>query len=261
MNLTTQTEATLMEYGLLNPDRSFCSKLSSLEIEQFLKGEPLCATSGRERLTFLLDPYSRNVTVRESTLEKSLSYVQESSSTEFLQLVKETATSYGESSRYEKKAYLKDEASGELMELDLVKHLSRIGKEVLEKGDVKSQSRYRTELFRIKNYYLKQMKKYPHSAKDFKAQLGLVSKELSKVSRSVRSLSGGAEPKASKVPFEKEPARSSLVEVQNQTQTSVERKVEIGEKESQVETTANSLRAQQKEKLELEKEPYRARRR
>lgn len=263
MNLSIQTEAMLMEYGLLNRDRSFCSKLSTHEVEQFLKGEPLCATSGKERLTFHLNPNSREVSVRESTLEKSLSYLKESSNTEFLQLVKETASAYayGEPAPYEKKAYLKDPVSGELVELDLVKNLSRIGKEVLEKGDVRSRSRYRTELFRLKNYYLKQMKKYPENAKDFKGQLLLVSKEIAKVSRSVKSLNAATEPKVSKVPFEKEPERSPWLREGRSAQTSKERKVHISKKEPQVERNVNSPRVQMREKLELERSLSPSRRR
>lgn len=262
MNLSIQTETTLMEYGLLNQDRSFCSKLSSLEIEQFLKGEPLCATSGKERLMFHLNPNSREVSVRESTLEKSLSYLRESSQTEFLQLVKETASPYAndQSPRYEKKAYMKDSVSGELLELDLMKHLARIGKEVVEKGDLKSQSRYRTELFRIKNYYLKQMKKYPVNAKDFKQQLGLVSKEISKVSRSVKSLSDAAEPKVAKVPFEKEPERSPVQKDRSQAE-SLEAKSLTRDRESHEERKANSSLVHLNEKLELERNLYPARRR
>ena len=252
-----------MEYGLLNQDRSFCSKLSSLEIEQFLKGEPLCATSGKERLMFHLNPNSREVSVRESTLEKSLSYLRESSQTEFLQLVKETASPYAndQSPRYEKKAYMKDSVSGELLELDLMKHLARIGKEVVEKGDLKSQSRYRTELFRIKNYYLKQMKKYPVNAKDFKQQLGLVSKEISKVSRSVKSLSDAAEPKVAKVPFEKEPERSPVQKDRSQAESLEANKSLTRDRESHEERKANSSLVQLNENLEKERNLYPARRR
>ena len=263
MNLSIQTETTLMEYGLLNQDRSFCSKLSSLEIEQFLKGEPLCATSGKERLTFHFNPHSREVSVRESTLEKSLSYLRKSSHTEFLQLVKETTSPYfsTETSRYEKKAYLKDSMSGELVELDVVKHLSKIGKEVLEKGDIRSRARYRTELYRLKNYYLKQMKKYPENAKDFKGQLLLVSKEISKVSRSVKSLSEAAEPKVSRVSFEKEPERSPVQKDRSQTESLEANKSLTKDRESHEERKANSSLVQLNEKLEVERNLYPGRRR
>jgi|GEM_PF-6812135 len=272
MNLPSTTQKTLMDYGLLNKDQSFSSKLSSGEITQFLNGGPLSATSGQLRLTFQIDPLTKDLSVEQSTLERSLSYIEQNSHSEVLQFVRESPSSetYLEKAAYQRKAYLRDPESGALMEFDFLKQLPAISKQVLQSGDLQARARYRSELFKLKNFLFRQMKQRPQNAAELKAQANLVGKELGRSALKSAQKVPQASSKVTKVAFEKDlslgaPKKEALsiapkghsarVSPESQSRPRDSRRGSI----SQVQTGLEPLKIKESELLN--REPFKGRRR
>ena len=170
----------LKEYGIMTDDNTFSKKLSEKDIENFLKGHALISVIGNDRLIFLLsDNYNRlnvNMYHRDGTIDELVKQSQtEIVYSELTELTDSKALDI------EKKAFIYDQKTKQVTELDLLKDTEKIAAIVAEKKDIQESNRFKNELLKLKGYLQDKIDKFPEIGKEITNNLNIVSKTISTV--------------------------------------------------------------------------------
>ena len=170
----------LKEYGIMSEDNTFSKKLSEKDIENFLKGHAMIADNGKDRLIFLLtDNNTRlnvNVYQRDHTIDELVKQSQK-------EIVYSNLTELTNSKALdiEKKAFIYDQKTKQVTELDLLKDTEKIAAIVAEKKDIQESNRFKNELLKLKGYLQDKIDKFPEIGKEITNNLNIVSKTISTV--------------------------------------------------------------------------------
>ena len=170
----------LKEYGIMTDDNTFSKKLSEKDIENFLKGHAMIADNGKDRLIFLLtDNNTRlnvNVYQRDRTIDELVKQSQK-------EIVYSELTELTDSKALdiEKKAFIYDQKTKQVTELDLLKDTEKIAQVVAEKKDIQESNRFKNELLKLKGYLQDKIDKFPEIGKEITNNLNIVSKTISTV--------------------------------------------------------------------------------
>ena len=170
----------LKEYGIMTDDNTFSKKLSEKDIENFLKGHAIIADNGKDRLIFLLTDNNRrlniNIYQRDRTIDELVKQSQkEIVYSELIELTNSKALDI------EKKAFIYDQKTKQVTELDLLKDTEKIAAIVAEKKDIQESNRFKNELLKLKGYLQDKIDKFPEIGKEITNNLNIVSKTISTV--------------------------------------------------------------------------------
>ena len=170
----------LKEYGIMTDDNTFSKKLSEKDIENFLKGHAMIADNGKDRLIFLLtDNNTRlnvNVYQRDHTIDELVKQSQK-------EIVYSELTELTDSKALdiEKKAFIYDQKTKQVTELDLLKDTEKIAAIVAEKKDIQESNRFKNELLKLKGYLQDKIDKFPEIGKEITNNLNIVSKTINTI--------------------------------------------------------------------------------
>ena len=170
----------LKEYGIMSEDNTFSKKLSEKDIENFLKGHAMIADNGKDRLIFLLTDNNTRLNVNVYQRDRTIDEIVKQSQKEIVysQL---TELTNSKALDIEKKAFIYDQKTKQVTELDLLKDTEKIAAIVAEKKDIQESNRFKNELLKLKGYLQDKIDKFPEIGKEITNNLNIVSKTISTV--------------------------------------------------------------------------------
>mgnify|MGYP000884686657 FL=1 len=170
----------LKEYGIMSDDNTFSKKLSEKDIENFLKGHAMIADNGKDRLIFLLTDNNTRLNVNVYQRDRTIDEIVKQSQKEIVysQL---TELTNSKALDIEKKAFIYDQKTKQVTELDLLKDTEKIAQVVAEKKDIQESNRFKNELLKLKGYLQDKIDKFPEIGKEITNNLNIVSKTISTV--------------------------------------------------------------------------------
>ena len=170
----------LKEYGIMTDDNTFSKKLSEKDIENFLKGHAMIADNGKDRLIFLLTDNNTRLNVNVYQRDRTIDEIVKQSQKEIVysQLTELTNSNALD---IEKKAFIYDQKTKQVTELDLLKDTEKIAAIVAEKKDIQESNRFKNELLKLKGYLQDKIDKFPEIGKEITNNLNIVSKTISTV--------------------------------------------------------------------------------
>lgn len=180
-NLPTED---LKSYGIINDDLTFSKKLSADDVQKFLQGYTIVADNDKNRATFQLTDNSTRLKVIFLERDKSLSEILKKSKDQIQ--YSETMAQYndnGNSTRlsFSKQAFVFDEETNTVKELDLIKNAPDLTAIIADKKDIQELNRYKNELQNLKNFLYDKIDLYPEIAKEIRNDINIVSGEIDTV--------------------------------------------------------------------------------
>lgn len=170
----------LKEYGIMTDDNTFSKKLSEKDIENFLKGHAMIADNGRDRLIFLLTDNNKRLNVNIYQRDRTIDELVKQSQKEIV-YSELTELTDSKALDIEKKAFIYDQKTKQVTELDLLKDTEKIAAIVAEKKDIQESNRFKNELLKLKGYLQDKIDKFPEIGKEITNNLNIVSKTISTV--------------------------------------------------------------------------------
>lgn len=170
----------LKEYGIMTDDNTFSKKLSEKDIENFLKGHAMIADNGKDRLIFLLTDNNKRLNVNIYQRDRTIDELVKQSQKEIV-YSELTELTNSKALDIEKKAFIYDQKSKQVTELDLLKDTEKIAAIVAEKKDIQESNRFKNELLKLKGYLQDKIDKFPEIGKEITNNLNIVSKTISTV--------------------------------------------------------------------------------
>ena len=170
----------LKEYGIMSDDNTFSKKLSQKDIDNFLKGYAMIADNGKDRLIFLLTDNNTRLNVNVYQRDRTIDEIVKQSQKEIVysQL---TELTNSKALDIEKKAFIYDQKTKQVTELDLLKDTKKIAQVVAEKKDIQESNRFKNELLKLKGYLQDKIDKFPEIGKEVTNNLNIVSKTISTI--------------------------------------------------------------------------------
>ena len=170
----------LKEYGIMTDDNTFSKKLSEKDIENFLKGHAMIADNGKDRLIFLLTDNNKRLNVNIYQRDRTIDELVKQSQKEIV-YSELTELTDSKALDIEKKAFIYDQKTKQVTELDLLKDTEKIAAIVAEKKDIQESNRFKNELLKLKGYLQDKIDKFPEIGKEITNNLNIVSKTISTV--------------------------------------------------------------------------------
>ena len=170
----------LKEYGIMTDDNTFSKKLSEKDIENFLKGHAMIADNGKDRLIFLLTDNNKRLNVNIYQRDRTIDELVKQSQKEIV-YSELTELTDSKALDIEKKAFIYDQKTKQVTELDLLKDTEKIAAIVAEKKDIQERNRFKNELLKLKGYLQDKIDKFPEIGKEITNNLNIVSKTISTV--------------------------------------------------------------------------------
>lgn len=170
----------LKEYGIMTDDNTFSKKLSEKDIENFLKGHAMIADNGKDRLIFLLTDNNKRLNVNIYQRDRTIDELVKQSQKEIV-YSELTELTNSKALDIEKKAFIYDQKTKQVTELDLLKDTEKIAAIVAEKKDIQESNRFKNELLKLKGYLQDKIDKFPEIGKEITNNLNIVSKTISTV--------------------------------------------------------------------------------
>ena len=162
----------LKEYGIMTDDNTFSKKLSEKDIENFLKGHAMIADNGKDRLIFLLTDNNKRLNVNIYQRDRTIDELVKQSQKEIV-YSELTELTDSKALDIEKKAFIYDQKTKQVTELDLLKDTEKI--------DIQESNRFKNELLKLKGYLQDKIDKFPEIGKEITNNLNIVSKTISTV--------------------------------------------------------------------------------
>ena len=170
----------LKEYGIMTDDNTFSKKLSEKDIENFLKGHAMIADNGKDRLIFLLTDNNKRLNVNIYQRDRTIDELVKQSQKEIV-YIELTELTNSKALDIDKKAFIYDQKTKQVTELDLLKDTEKIAAIVAEKKDIQESNRFKNELLKLKGYLQDKIDKFPEIGKEITNNLNIVSKTISTV--------------------------------------------------------------------------------
>ena len=170
----------LKEYGIMTDDNTFSKKLSEKDIENFLKVHAMIADNGKDRLIFLLTDNNKRLNVNIYQRDRTIDELVKQSQKEIV-YSELTELTNSKALDIEKKAFIYDQKTKQVTELDLLKDTEKIAAIVAEKKDIQESNRFKNELLKLKGYLQDKIDKFPEIGKEITNNLNIVSKTISTV--------------------------------------------------------------------------------
>ena len=170
----------LKEYGIMTDDNNLSKKLSEKDIENFLKGHAMIADNGKDRLIFLLTDNNKRLNVNIYQRDRTIDELVKQSQKEIV-YSELTELTDSKALDIEKKAFIYDQKTKQVTELDLLKDTEKIAAIVAEKKDIQESNRFKNELLKLKGYLQDKIDKFPEIGKEITNNLNIVSKTISTV--------------------------------------------------------------------------------
>lgn len=170
----------LKEYGIMTDDNTFSKKLSEKDIENFLKGHAMIADNGKDRLIFLLTDNNKRLNVNIYQRDRTIDELVKQSQKEIV-YSELTELTDSKALDIEKKAFIYDQKTKQVTELDLLKDTEKIAAIVAGKKDIQESNRFKNELLKLKGYLQDKIDKFPEIGKEITNNLNIVSKTISTV--------------------------------------------------------------------------------
>ncbi|WP_292009686.1 hypothetical protein [Chryseobacterium sp.] len=186
MNNTTLPTDDLKKYGIIEADNSFSKKLSADDIQKFLQGYTIVADNNKSRITFRLTDNNTQLNVNLYERDKNLSEVLEKSKHKIQ--YSDTSSQYNFNDEknnarpsWTKTAFIFDEKTKSIIELNMIKDSKLLTEMVLEKQNPEETFRYKNELEKLKLKLLEKISQYPEIAKEITIDLNIVDNEINAV--------------------------------------------------------------------------------
>ena len=170
----------LKEYGIMTDDNTFSKKLSEKDIENFLKGHAMIADNGKDRLIFLLTDNNKRLNVNIYQRDRTIDELVKQSQKEIV-YSELTELTDSKALDIEKKAFIYDQKTKQVTELDLLKDTEKIAAIVAEKKDIQESNRFKNELLKLKGYLQDKIDKFPEIGKEITNNLNIVSKTINTI--------------------------------------------------------------------------------
>ena len=170
----------LKEYGIMSDDNTFSKKLSEKDIENFLKGHAMIADNGKDRLIFLLTDNNTRLNVNVYQRDRTIDELVKQSQKEIV-YSNLTELTNSKALDIEKKAFIYDQKTKQVTELDLLKDTEKIAQVVAEKKDIQESNRFKNELLKLKGYLQDKIDKFPEIGKEITNNLNIVSKTINTI--------------------------------------------------------------------------------
>ena len=170
----------LKEYGIMSDDNTFSKKLSEKDIENFLKGHAMIADNGKDRLIFLLTDNNTRLNVNVYQRDRTIDELVKQSQKEIV-YSELTELTNSKALDIEKKAFIYDQKTKQVTELDLLKDTEKIAAIVAEKKDIQESNRFKNELLKLKGYLQDKIDKFPEIGKEITNNLNIVSKTINTI--------------------------------------------------------------------------------
>ena len=170
----------LKEYGIMSDDNTFSKKLSEKDIENFLKGHAMMADNGKDRLIFLLTDNNTRLNVNVYQRDRTIDELVKQSQKEIV-YSNLTELTNSKALDIEKKAFIYDQKTKQVTELDLLKDTEKIAQVVAEKKDIQESNRFKNELLKLKGYLQDKIDKFPEIGKEITNNLNIVSKTINTI--------------------------------------------------------------------------------
>lgn len=170
----------LKEYGIMSDDNTFSKKLSEKDIENFLKGHAMIADNGKDRLIFLLTDNNTRLNVNVYQRDRTIDELVKQSQKEIV-YSNLTELTNSKALDIEKKAFIYDQKTKQVTELDLLKDTEKIAAIVAEKKDIQESNRFKNELLKLKGYLQDKIDKFPEIGKEITNNLNIVSKTINTI--------------------------------------------------------------------------------
>ena len=170
----------LKEYGIMSDDNTFSKKLSEKDIENFLKGHAMIADNGKDRLIFLLTDNNTRLNVNVYQRDRTIDELVKQSQKEIV-YSNLTELTNSKALDIEKKAFIYDQKTKQVTELDLLKDTEKIAQVVAEKKDIQESNRFKNELLKLKDYLQDKIDKFPEIGKEITNNLNIVSKTINTI--------------------------------------------------------------------------------
>ena len=170
----------LKEYGIMSDDNTFSKKLSEKDIENFLKGHAMIADNGKDRIIFLLTDNNTRLNVNVYQRDRTIDELVKQSQKEIV-YSNLTELTNSKALDIEKKAFIYDQKTKQVTELDLLKDTEKIAAIVAEKKDIQESNRFKNELLKLKGYLQDKIDKFPEIGKEITNNLNIVSKTINTI--------------------------------------------------------------------------------
>lgn len=181
MNKTILPTDELKKYGIINDDNSFSKKLSANDVQGFLNGGTIVADNERKRITFQLSENNTKLNVNLFERDKSMKDVLENSKNNIEYAEITNISTNDEKFNFEQKAFIYDEKSNQILELDLIKDIKEITEIVIAKNSDLETNRYKIELQKLQSFLQDKIDKFPEIAKEITVDMNIVSNEINNV--------------------------------------------------------------------------------
>lgn len=177
-NLPTQD---LKEYGIINDDNTFSKKLTEKDIQNFLNGHAIVADNGKDRLIFLLSENNTRLNVNIFERDKDLKDIFKQSEKEIVYSSLSEIKENNQPVDMQKKVFILDTKTNQIKELDLLKDIEKVAKEVAEKESAVESNRFRIELLKLKEHLQEKIDKFPEIAKYIQIDMNIVTNTIESV--------------------------------------------------------------------------------
>lgn len=177
-NLPTQD---LKEYGIINEDNTFSKKLTEKDIQNFLNGHAIVADNGKDRLIFLLSENNTRLNVNIFERDKDLKDIFKQSEKEIVYSSLSEIKENNQPVDMQKKVFILDTKTNQIKELDLLKDIEKVAKEVAEKESAVESNRFRIELLKLKEHLQEKIDKFPEIAKYIQIDMNIVTNTIESV--------------------------------------------------------------------------------
>ncbi|QBO59526.1 hypothetical protein [Chryseobacterium salivictor] len=176
----------LKKYGIINEDNTFSKKLTADDVTKFMKGYTIVADNDKKRATFQLVDDNTRLKVIFLERDKKISEIIDSSKdqVQYSDIESKYDVNDGKNSaqlNWIKSAFVFDKETNKVVEFDLIKNATQLTAIIADKKDIIESSRYKTELFKLKEFLQEKIDKYPEIAKEITNDINIVSKEINTV--------------------------------------------------------------------------------
>ncbi|WP_068597003.1 hypothetical protein [Vaginella massiliensis] len=181
MNKTELPTEELKKYGIINDDNSFSKKLTANDVQDFLNGGIIVADNEKKRITFQLTENNTKLNVNLFERDKTMKEVLENSKNNIEYAEIKNISSEDEKLNFEQKAFIYDEKTKQILELDMIKHIKEITEFVVEKNSDLESNRYKIELQKLQSFLQDKIDKFPEIAKEIAVDKNIVSNEINSI--------------------------------------------------------------------------------
>lgn len=177
--LNQELSNDLKKFGIVKEDNSFNEKLSSDDVARFLGGHIIVADNKDKRLTFQI--IDNKLDVKAYQREKNLENILADAKKEIQYSDIKNIFNPEKGLEMQKKAFVYDDATKQVVEYDVVKDAQKLMQIVAERKDMEQSKKFMNALLKMKEHLQDKIDKFPEIAKEISNDLNVVSKTINTI--------------------------------------------------------------------------------